>query len=111
MLLNVFGNLLGGIIRIAVVAATMALVYFFAIKPILNTTEKITGGTNDSIQKAFDSVNQAFNQSDAKKIQKQIRVASKGTKTGPDVDKMINCVSKAGTNQAQIQRCVNRFTP
>jgi hypothetical protein len=43
LLRNLFGSLTSGIIRLLVTVGILAAVYFFVVKPTLETTEKAAG--------------------------------------------------------------------
>jgi hypothetical protein len=93
------GTVINPIIKILTTVAILAAVYFFIVKPTLDTTESAFesfGGAfdtlpeniQDDIDSAFDSVN------------------------GIDTDRLQRCIDKAteGPNPAQgAERCVNRF--
>lgn len=121
MLANIFGNLTSGIIRLAVTAATILLVYFFILKPILQTTENVSSGfsSSDEIQKAIDSVNEAFAGEGADsirlRIERQLENAGVGTSTEtPEARKarrMLKCVQRANGDVDLMQRCARRFGP
>ena len=54
ILRNLFGNLTSGIIRLLVTVGILAAVYFFIVKPVLNTTEDISHEVNANVQKSFE---------------------------------------------------------
>lgn len=121
MLANLFGNLTSGIIRLAVTAATIVLVYLFILKPILETTENVSGSisSNTDVQKAIDSVNEAFGEQGSQSIKRQIEMQLKGVKNTsatntPEMRKaqrMLKCVQKANGDVNKMQRCAERFGP
>jgi len=109
--MQIGGTLVNGVVRIAILAATLALVYFLILKPILATTENITESTNSNVQRAFESVNDAFDGTPQAGTRTEIRIKSK-IKGGSGVDhqRLLKCVQKANGNINRIQRCANRFT-
>ena len=122
MLANIFGNLTSGLIRLAITAATLALIYVFLVKPVLETTEKVTAGSGNAVQQALDTVNQAFGEqtdgSVSVQIQKQIRtqlLGESGKRTGAIRSKrsrrLIRCIQRAEGDVNQIQRCAERLAP
>ena len=46
ILRNLFGNLTSGIIRLAVTVGILAAVYFFIVRPVLDTTENVSNEIN-----------------------------------------------------------------
>ena len=53
VLRNLFGNLSAGIIRLLVTVGILAAVYFFVVKPTLETTSEISHEVNVNVQKSF----------------------------------------------------------
>jgi hypothetical protein len=53
VLRNLFGNLTAGIIRLLVTVGILVAVYFFVVRPTLDTTEKIGHEVNGNIQRGF----------------------------------------------------------
>ena len=53
VLRNLFGNLSAGIIRLLVTVGILAAVYFFIVRPTLDTTEKISHEVNVNVQKGL----------------------------------------------------------
>ena len=103
LLRNLFGNVTSGIIRLAVVAGTLALCYLFIVKPVLTTTnEAIKSSGLDQIGKTIDGFN--------KGLQKEIRHSFKVTKQrGANPQKLIRCVESANGNVKRIERCTRKF--
>lgn len=111
--MQIGGTLVNAVVRIAVVAATLALAYFFILKPVLSTTETVSSGINGNIQNVFDDVNQAFEQSNTqvgglneRKIKRKINSTS-----GVNQDRLITCIQNAQQDITRIQRCAKRFGP
>ena len=107
---NVGGSLLSSVLKILVTAATLALVYFLVIKPVLNTTESITNSTNDSIQKSMESVNDAFDTSNngSVTIQRQITKNLKTEQPGQQ-SPVIKCINRAQQDVNKIERCAKKY--
>jgi hypothetical protein len=110
---NIGGTLARGVVRIAVVAATLALVYFFILRPVLDTTETVSGGISGNIQKAFDDVNEAFDQANGqnaglneRRLKRRINATSGGQQA-----RLLDCIQNARQDVDRMQRCVNRFAP
>lgn len=109
--MQIGGTLVNAVVRIVVLAATLALVYFLILRPILDTTETVSGGISGNIQNAFDDVNKAFEQSNAAGVQgSRVRIKRQiKTTSGVDQRRLLSCVQNANQNISRIQRCANRF--
>ncbi len=107
--MQIGGTLINGLVRVLVVAGTLAAVYYFVVRPVLDTTEKVSGGINSSIQQTLDEANDAFDQTNVTtKNQKVLTRKIKNVPT-PNIPKLENCITAAGTNINQINRCINRY--
>jgi uncharacterized membrane protein YhiD involved in acid resistance len=119
VLSNIFGNLTSGLIRLAVTAATIILVYLFILKPILDTTENVSSGFtgNTDVQQVMDSVNEAFANEGSKSIQKQIETQLNRINSGDAAassrksQRLLRCVQRSAGDVARMQRCAERFAP
>jgi hypothetical protein len=94
------GTIINPIIKIVTTVAILAAVYFFIVKPTLDTT-------ND----AFDTFSNAFPDADnlSSGLQDTINDALDSTS---DEDRLRACLKRAieaGGNEAAINRCVDRF--
>ncbi len=111
--MNFGGTLLNTVLRLVILFVTLALVYLFIIKPVLSTTEKVSGGITGNIQSAFDEVNEAFDEANNPNAGKS-RVQIKRTITrtnGKKQKRLLRCVQNANQNINRIQRCANRYSP
>lgn len=116
VLRNLFGNLSAGIIRLLVTVGILAAVYFFLVRPALDTTEKISHETNVNIQKGFGSsdfngigdVNRQI-QDVNRQVQREIKRSLRQSQQQGHADKLIACIQRANQNVNKIQRCSERF--
>lgn len=112
VLRNLFGNLSAGIIRLLVTVGILAAVYFFLVRPALDTTENISRETNQSIQKSFQNsgLNDISGQIEDvnRQVQREIKKSVRTSKPR-DTDKLIRCIKRAHQNVNKIQRCSERF--
>lgn len=93
------GTVINPIMRILTVVAILAAVYFFIVKPTLDTT-------NDTLDRAFESV------PNAGQLQQSIRDSiNTGQVGGVDTNKLLSCVQTAGQDVDKLQRCAKRFGP
>jgi len=111
--MQIGGTLVNAVVRIAVLAATLALVYFFILRPILDTTETVSGGISGNLEKTFNDINEAFDQSNGQGGSfSRIQIKQKVTRVGGKrQERLINCIQNAQQDIGRIQRCANRFGP
>ena len=113
ILRNLFGHLSAGIIRLLVTVGILAAVYFFLVRPALDTTENISRETNQSIQKSFQ--NSGIGDIDKtiddvnRQVQREVKKSLRASKRQGDADKLIRCIQRANQNVNRIQRCSERF--
>lgn len=105
------GTILNPILKIVTTVAILAAVYFFLVKPTLNTTERLAAPALDAVQEAQQQFDQAFDDvPDAAALQNQINDAiGDGTIDTSKTDKLLKCVQRANQNVTKIQVCTNRF--
>lgn len=124
VLKNLFGNVTQGIISLAVTVGVLAAVYFFIVKPVLDTSEEISRNFSTSINESVLDGNQlqqqiqsTIRQSNAEGLRQQ-RLASKLQveirriqKRGniPELKRMSRCLQVAGPNLQQAVVCVRRI--
>ncbi|HXR31195.1 MAG TPA: hypothetical protein VN752_08650 [Solirubrobacterales bacterium] len=102
LLRNLFGNLTSGIIRLAVTAGVLFLVYLFLVKPVLDTTNEAIKSTGlDRIGKSLDDV--------GKQIKRQVHRSFEAAKPGAKRQRLVNCIQRAEGDVQRIQRCTRRF--
>ncbi|MCO5316767.1 MAG: hypothetical protein M9938_11495 [Solirubrobacterales bacterium] len=106
--MNIGGTLVSSVVRIVVVVATIAATYYFIIRPILDTTEKVSTGISGNVQKTLDD---AFSQSGISTHRQTVITRQIKSANGRDIKRLNRCVTRAGTNMDRINRCVARFTP
>jgi hypothetical protein len=112
VLRNLFGNLSAGIIRLLVTVGILAAVYFFFVRPTLDTAGDISRETNQSIQKSFQD--SGFNDisGQIEDVNRQVEIEIKKsfrTSNQGEADKLIRCIKRAHQNVNKIQRCSERF--
>ncbi len=103
ILRNLFGSVTSGIIRLAVTAGILFLVYLFIVKPVLQTTnDAIEKSGINQISKTFDDVNV--------QVQRQIKRSLNATAPGAARrQRLIRCIQNAHQDVTRIQRCTRRF--
>lgn len=101
------GTIVSGLVRVVVVVATLAAVWYFVIRPILETTEKVSTGVSQSIQQSLDN---AFKQTSISRSQRTVIRKKVRSVPGRDMRRLERCVDRAGSNIARINRCATRFS-
>lgn len=113
VLRNLFGNLTAGIIRLLVTVGILAAVYFFVVKPALDTTEKISHEVNVNVQKSIHEVN--FGEIDKtiknvnRQVQREIKRSLRQAPSHSAADKLLRCVQRAHQDVHKIERCNERY--
>ena len=113
VLRNLFGNLTAGIIRLLVTVGILAAVYFFVVKPTLETTKEISHEVNGNIQKGFQQsdfgeINKTIDDVN-RRVQREIKQSLRQSQRQGDADKLIRCIQRAHQNVNRIQRCSEHF--
>jgi hypothetical protein len=99
------GTFISPLMRLIVTAGILAAVYFFIVKPILDTT-------NDTINRAFDATQQPLRQ--AERLARQN--GANNFKVPNDVstsnaEKLLHCVQRVEPDTSKMQACAARFGP
>jgi hypothetical protein len=92
------GTVINPILKIVTTVAVLAAVYFFIVKPVLDTT-------ND----AFETFGGAFDDLPTG-IQEQVDDALDDVGDDQARERLERCVENAGTDAQRVSRCVERFT-
>lgn len=108
--MQIGGTVITAVVRILVLAATLALVYFFVIRPVLDTTETVSKGINENVQRSLDRANDAFEQSDFDP--RQQRQLTRNIKQVPTrrLPRLNRCIAAAGADLNRIERCAKRLS-
>ena len=102
LLRNLFGNVTSGIIRLAVTAGILFLVYLFIVKPVLDTTTDVIHSTGlDQIGKSLDGV--------SKEIKREVHRSFESSNPGAQRKRLVRCVQRANGNVHRIEACTQRF--
>ncbi len=91
----------------------LAAVYFFVVKPALDTTENISREVNNNVQRGFEqtdvtNINKTIDDVN-RQVQREIKKSLRASKQQGDADKLIRCIQRARQNVNKIQRCSERF--
>ena len=113
VLRNLFGNLTAGIIRLLVTVGILAAVYFFVVRPALDTTEKISHEANESVQKSLKEANLGDIGKSIEDVNRQVqREIKKSLRHAPShsaADKLLRCIQRAHQDVHKIERCNDRY--
>ncbi|MDQ5895203.1 MAG: hypothetical protein QG596_1464 [Actinomycetota bacterium] len=108
--MQIGGTLVSGVVRVLVVVATLAAAYYFVIRPVLDTTEKVSGGINSSIQQSLDEANEAFEQSNASvQTQQNVTTTIKNVPTNR-LPQLTTCINRNPSSIQHIERCAKRLS-
>ena len=114
---NLFGNATSTIFRLVLVAGTIILVSVFIVKPTLDTTEKAIDSGNrifDQTQTGPNSIQQQIQRDirrTNRRIQRQINRARRQAQGagGIDAQALQRCILRANGNANKIQACAQAF--
>jgi hypothetical protein len=102
LLRNLFGNVTSGIIRLAVTAGILFLVYLFLLKPVLDTTTEVVHSTGlDQIGKSLEGM--------STEIKREVHRSFEVTGSTARKQKLVRCVQRASGDVKKIERCTRRF--
>lgn len=108
--MHIGGTLITGVVRILVVVATLAAAYYFILRPVLDTTERVSGGISGGIQKSLDEANRAFEDSNvSNQTQRQITTNIKNVPNSK-LPRLSDCINRNPTSIQHIQRCAKRLS-
>jgi hypothetical protein len=103
LLRNLFGNVTSGIVRLAVFAGMLLLLYLLIIKPVLKTTTDAIHSTGlDQIGKSLEGM--------STEVKREVHRSFEVTKQrGANPQKLVHCVQRANGDVKRIERCTRRF--
>ena len=116
--MQIGGTLVNAVVRIVILGATLALVYFFIIRPVLDTTDKAfesannwSDGLSKQVQSSIDQIDSTTTTTSSgstpaqiKRLQREIR------KVPPQKMSRLNpCLLKAQTDITRMIRCAERL--
>jgi len=113
VLRNLFGHLSAGIIRLLVTVGILAAVYFFVVRPALDTSENISREVNENVRMGFEqtdmgNINKTIDDVN-RRVQREIKKSLRASRQQGDADKLIRCIQRAHQDVNKIQRCSQRF--
>jgi hypothetical protein len=116
VLRNLFGNLTSGIIRLAVTVGILAAVYFFLLRPVLDTTDHAIDQSSkigDEIQRSFHGpgigkINKTIENVNHQ-VQVQIHRSFHVAQVHGSPKKLIHCVKRAQQDIVKLERCTRKY--
>jgi hypothetical protein len=119
---QLFGNLTSGVIRLAVTVGILAAVYFFIVRPVLDTTNHAVDSSNKIFEKSFESstidtkaieaqINKTLEDVNGQ-VQVQVEHSFHTAKAdGGDkrTEKLLHCVQRAHGNVHRMERCAKKY--
>lgn len=110
------GTFLNPLLKVVTTVAILAAIYFFMVRPILDTTENISGGVLNSVNKGLDQAAKAQKQAKQAEQQAQQQGAQSFEVEANDVslkqaDKLLRCVPNANGDVTKIQACNQMVAP
>jgi predicted PurR-regulated permease PerM len=113
VLRNLFGNVTAGIIRLLVTVGILAAVYFFVVKPTLETTKEISHEVNANVQKGFEQtdlskINKSIDDVN-RQVQREVRKSLRQSQNHTAANKLVRCIQRAHQDVDRIQRCSERY--
>jgi Tfp pilus assembly protein PilO len=110
VLRNLFGNLSAGIIRLLVTVGILAAVYFFVVRPALDTTEKISHEVNVNVQQSLKEAHIGKTIEDVnRQVQREIKRSIRHAPSHSAADKLLRCIQRAHQDVHKIERCNERY--
>jgi Tfp pilus assembly protein PilO len=113
VLRNLFGNATAGIIRLLVTVGILAAVYFFIVKPALNTTETISHEVNVNVQQSLKEANIGdvgkTIENVNRQVQREIKRSLRQSQQHGEANKLIRCIQRAHQNVNKIQHCSEKY--
>jgi Tfp pilus assembly protein PilO len=115
VLRNLFGNVTAGIIRLLVTVGILAAVYFFVVRPVLDTTKEVSDQANHSIQQGFKEahfgdINKTIENVN-RQVQREIKKSLRQTPSHSAANKLLRCIQRAHQDVHKIERCNEKYSP
>ncbi len=91
----------------------LAAVYFFVVRPALDTTEKISHEVNVNVQKGFEQTNlgdiDKTIEDVNRRVQREIKKSLRQSQQHGAANKLIDCIQRAHQDVNKIQRCNEKY--
>lgn len=91
----------------------LAAVYFFIVRPALDTAEKVSHETNSSIQKSIHEANLGDISKSIedvnRQVQREIKRSLRHVPSHSAADKLLRCIQRAHQDVHKIEHCNDRY--
>ena len=103
------GTIINPILKIVTTVAILGAVYLFIVRPVLDTTEEISGRAFDATSQFGSDFDKAFESiPDTAKIQGQVQKAlNRSGASNKDANKLLTCIQRAGGDVDKMTRCTD----
>jgi hypothetical protein len=101
------GTIINPILKIVTTVAILGAVYIFIVKPVLDTTEDITGDVSRQTQQAFENADKASEAAslNSNKSQSDSFASSLRTQWPEAAREVTNCVREADKDAKAMEQC------
>ena len=88
----------------------LAAVYFFVVKPTLDTTKTISHEVNGNIQQSLREAHIGKTIQDVdRQVQREIKRSIRNAPSHTTADKLLNCIQRAHQNVHKIEHCNEKY--
>jgi hypothetical protein len=103
------GTVINPIIKVVTTVATLAAVYFFIVRPVLDTTEDTIDKAAEQSRQIQAGVNQNISDAQINSMRTQLQVRSSSLiSTWPEAARELrDCARNAGRDAARLRQCQN----
>jgi hypothetical protein len=102
------GTFINPLIKIVTTVAILAAIYFFFVKPSLDSGEEFSRGINETVNEQLD---RSFKQSNDLQRSIQESIESSIPPSARRAQKRGECISRAGGDIGRIEACNEKFPP
>ena len=104
------GTFISPLLKILTTVAILAAAYFFIVKPVLETTDNAINRGFDQFEN-FDDFSPNVQKSVRKAQKLQEQQAASSSAQIDEANKLLDCITDASGDVAQISRCNQKFDP
>jgi F0F1-type ATP synthase membrane subunit b/b' len=102
------GTFINPLIKVLTTVAILAAIYFFFVKPALDTTENLGNQFSPSIDRAINQAEKAARQAQQQAPGAQNFSYQIQTSDPKEADRAAQCVARAAGDVARIQNCLQK---
>lgn len=91
----------------------LAAVYFFVVKPALETTKEISREVNANVRKGFEQtdlskINKSIDDVN-RRVQREVKKSLRQSQNHGAANKLVRCIQRANQDVDKIQRCSEKY--